>query len=559
MDDSQVGKVTAQLVASEASAGAKGGRGDDLSGSDKVALKKKKNREKQARYRANMAAAQKRPRAHETEAQHTERKRKECERSATRWLNLTDERRAARRKYMRDYYMRKRRSKANLPPSPEEEEEADATAPPPGPAPSPPEQDEEVMEAGDILKTLASSYETRSCRRHPPAATTAVHGAGAAPPHILEGPARPPVLKNVGPRRRSEMRAARRKYMCDYMRKRRSKANLLPPPPAEEDEEQEADATAPPPGPAPSPPEQDEEVMEAGDILKTLASSYETRSCRRHPPAATTAVHGAGAAPPHILEGPARPPVLKNVGPGRRSERIHVRTVEADDGRNRMRGHHAQLHLEGGGDNRREAGRGGRLPDTKPQPQMVFPKWAKSIISNHLDWTESTVPGEICSQNKAMHIECDDNCRGGARCSNKRIQRCKVKKVKKKRVEKGFGLFADEDIQKGEYVIEYIGKIMNKDPENEYGMKYKDFCLWVDGSKKNALAKRINHSCDPNCANHMWAVKGMPRLCFFANRNIVKGQELTFSYGWTLPKKDLKRKGTVCLCGAKSCSGTIEK
>ena len=443
MDDSQVGKVTAQLVASEASAGAKGGRGDDLSGSDKVALKKKKNREKQARYRANMAAAQKRPRAHETEAQHTERKRKECERSATHWLNLTDKRRAARRKYMRDYYMRKRRSKANLPPSPEEEEEADATAPPPGPAPSPPEQDEEVMEAGDILKTLASSYETRSCRRHPPAATTAVHGAGAAPPQIFEGP--------------------------------------------------------------------------------------------------------------------ARPPVLKNVGPGRQSERIHVRTVEADDGRNRMRGHHAQLHLEGGGDNRREAGRGGRLPDTKPQPQMVFPKWAKSIISNHLDWTESTVPGEICSQNKAMHIECDDNCRGGARCSNKRIQRCKVKKVKKKRVEKGFGLFADEDIQKGEYVIEYIGKIMNKDPENEYGMKYKDFCLWVDGSKKNALAKRINHSCDPNCANHMWAVKGMPRLCFFANRNIVKGQELTFSYGWTLPKKDLKRKGTVCLCGAKSCSGTIEK
>ncbi len=99
MDDSQEGKVTAQLVAFEASAGAKGGsRGEDLSGSDKVALKKKKNREKQARYRANMSAAQKRPRAHETEAQHTDRKRKERKRSATRWLNLTDEMRAARRK-----------------------------------------------------------------------------------------------------------------------------------------------------------------------------------------------------------------------------------------------------------------------------------------------------------------------------------------------------------------------------------------------------------------------------------------------------------------------------
>ncbi len=65
-------------------------------------------------------------------------------------------------------------------------------------------------------------------------------------------------------------------------------------------------------------------------------------------------------------------------------------------------------------------------------------------------------------KNKAMHIECDDNCRVGAGCSNKRIQRYKVKKVMKKRVEFGFGLFADEDIQKGEYVIKYIGKIVNK-------------------------------------------------------------------------------------------------
>jgi hypothetical protein len=79
IDDSKEGKGTAQLVASEASAGTKGGGGDcyglaiprdvnanahagmregkgDLSGSDTVALKKKKNREKQARYRANMSA-----------------------------------------------------------------------------------------------------------------------------------------------------------------------------------------------------------------------------------------------------------------------------------------------------------------------------------------------------------------------------------------------------------------------------------------------------------------------------------------------------------------------
>jgi hypothetical protein len=107
MDDSKEGKGTAQLVASEASAGTKGVEGDcddlairrdvnanahadmregkgDLSGSNKVALKKKKNREKQACYRANMSAekrAQEREsldsmHANETEAQRDEQKRR---------------------------------------------------------------------------------------------------------------------------------------------------------------------------------------------------------------------------------------------------------------------------------------------------------------------------------------------------------------------------------------------------------------------------------------------------------------------------------------------------
>jgi hypothetical protein len=53
---------------------------------------------------------------------------------------------------------------------------------------------------------------------------------------------------------------------------------------------------------------------------------------------------------------------------------------------------------------------------------MVFPKMAKSIISNDLDWMESTVPGEICWQNKAMQIECDENCQGGGGGYNKRTK-----------------------------------------------------------------------------------------------------------------------------------------
>ncbi len=70
--------------------------------------------------------------------------------------------------------------------------------------------------------------------------------------------------------------------------------------------------------------------------------------------------------------------------------------------------------------------------------------------------------------------------------------------------------FADEDIQKGEYIIKYTGKIVYKDPNNKYTMKYKDFDLWVNASKTNTLAKLVNHSCNPNCINKMWGIKGMP-------------------------------------------------
>jgi hypothetical protein len=44
---------------------------------------------------------------------------------------------------------------------------------------------------------------------------------------------------------------------------------------------------------------------------------------------------------------------------------------------------------------------------------------------------------------------------------------------------------------------------MYEDPNNKYGMKYKDFDLWVDASKTKALTKFMNHSCDPNCVNDM--------------------------------------------------------
>ena len=87
--------------------------------------------------------------------------------------------------------------------------------------------------------------------------------------------------------------------------------------------------------------------------------------------------------------------------------------------------------------------------------------------------------------------------------------------------------------------------------------------LWINPSKmETAPAKYMNHACIPNCVNEMWGFKGMPRVCFFANRKIKSGEELTFNYGWELlvtGKLDLKKRGTECLCGAENCFGNFEK
>ncbi len=53
-----------------------------------------------------------------------------------------------------------------------------------------------------------------------------------------------------------------------------------------------------------------------------------------------------------------------------------------------------------------------------------------------------------------------------------------------------------------------------------------------------------------------WYVKGLPRMCFFAKRDIEKGAELTFDYQWA---NVMGKRRTKCLCGEENCRGYIEK
>jgi hypothetical protein len=78
-----------------------------------------------------------------------------------------------------------------------------------------------------------------------------------------------------------------------------------------------------------------------------------------------------------------------------------------------------------------------------------------------------------CKANKDDKMDRGDDCNGGLDYKNKRVQKCLWKKVEVRHTKdgKGSGLFAMEDIEKDDYVIEYVGKIKYNRMENNYIMK----------------------------------------------------------------------------------------
>ncbi len=57
---------------------------------------------------------------------------------------------------------------------------------------------------------------------------------------------------------------------------------------------------------------------------------------------------------------------------------------------------------------------------------------------------------------------------------------------------KGSGLFAIEDVEKDDYVIEYVGKIEYKKRGNIYLMKINGINLWINGDKIGGPTQYIN-------------------------------------------------------------------
>ncbi len=125
----------------------------------------------------------------------------------------------------------------------------------------------------------------------------------------------------------------------------------------------------------------------------------------------------------------------------------------------------------------------------------------------------------------------------------------KPKKVIVKRGISGLGLFTAEKIRKGDFVIEYKGKLISNAEAEKLKTRYLfelDDNYTIDGSSRDNLARYINHFCEPNLEADIVA----GRIVFFALSDIEEGEELGFDYGEEYFKDFISKKG--CKCPAKT-------
>lgn len=180
--------------------------------------------------------------------------------------------------------------------------------------------------------------------------------------------------------------------------------------------------------------------------------------------------------------------------------------------------------------------------------------------SCHIDDTQ--VCGEDC-ECRVQSMSCSKSCECRDKCTNKPFR--KERRVKVVKTEHcGWGAEACEAIERGEFIIEYTGEVIDdatcekrlwemkgRSVHNFYMCEIaKDFI--IDATYKGNPSRYLNHSCQPNCKLEKWRVDGETRVGVFALIDIQVGEPLTYNYKFI----DYGMK-VICRCGAANCRGAI--
>ena len=182
---------------------------------------------------------------------------------------------------------------------------------------------------------------------------------------------------------------------------------------------------------------------------------------------------------------------------------------------------------------------------------------------------ESPCDDDSICVNRAIHVECDPKtCPVGPFCHNQKMRRFQYANTAPFYTgTRGWGLKAVSDINEGDFVVEYVGEVLDrkmcherlqKAHENQVQHFYMLTLdsrngLVIDAKEKSNHARFINHSCDPNCETQKWTVGSESRVGIFAKKFVKAGTELTFDY----QLDSLGNGKKPCLCGSSNCSGFI--
>ena len=134
---------------------------------------------------------------------------------------------------------------------------------------------------------------------------------------------------------------------------------------------------------------------------------------------------------------------------------------------------------------------------------------------------------------------------------------------------KAWGVRAAEDIEKGDFVVEYVGEIISHAEadrraalcsESEAYHFLQQKCV-IDAYAFRNVAAFINFSCEPNLVTKpITAPSGdnaMRRIAFFALRDISPGEELGYRRDTNATSRNSRDKRKPCNCGAAKCVGFV--